>query len=256
MEEMPKEMREVSESDYKRDFAFGPSITVQNSIGDNALKTALDVRKFEIELYWKRATYFWTFLTLILGAYFTVSLSKVDTLQDKAGRMFLDEAQLIQKQEALLILCCLGFVFAVCWYFVNRASKYWQENWEKHVDLLEDGNQGPLYKTVIHDDKISFFFKPWGAYPFSVSKLNQILSFFIVVLFAFLLTTTVARSYGHCWFLSPFADASLIIMFVAILTLVIGGQTSKSNVRVNVWRRELRIIDEEKKKAEATAKKK
>lgn len=27
-----------------------------------ALKQAYEIRKFEIELYWKRATYFWTFL--------------------------------------------------------------------------------------------------------------------------------------------------------------------------------------------------
>jgi hypothetical protein len=29
-----------------------------------ALQTALDVRKFEIDLYWKRATYFWPFIAL------------------------------------------------------------------------------------------------------------------------------------------------------------------------------------------------
>ena len=104
------------------------------------MKTALDIRKFEIELYWKRATYFWTFLTLILGAYFTVFLLKQD--QPKPD-LALDEP----RRDALLMLSCLGFVFALCWYFVNRASKYWQENWEKHVDLLEDDCQGPLYKT-------------------------------------------------------------------------------------------------------------
>jgi hypothetical protein len=30
----------------------------------DALKHALDIRKFEIELYWKRAAYFWTFIDL------------------------------------------------------------------------------------------------------------------------------------------------------------------------------------------------
>lgn len=27
-----------------------------------ALENILDIRKFEIEMYWKRATYFWTFI--------------------------------------------------------------------------------------------------------------------------------------------------------------------------------------------------
>lgn len=35
-----------------------------------ALKMALDTRKFEIELYWKRATYFWAFIALAFGAFF------------------------------------------------------------------------------------------------------------------------------------------------------------------------------------------
>ena len=39
------------------------------SIRDNAHKIALDVRKFEIELYWKRATYFWTFIAATLAEY-------------------------------------------------------------------------------------------------------------------------------------------------------------------------------------------
>ena len=31
---------------------------------------ALDIRKFEIDLYWKRAAYFWTFIAAAFGAYF------------------------------------------------------------------------------------------------------------------------------------------------------------------------------------------
>lgn len=35
----------------------------------SALDRALDSRKFEIELYWKRATYFWAFLAVTLAGY-------------------------------------------------------------------------------------------------------------------------------------------------------------------------------------------
>jgi len=36
---------------------------------EKALNLALDIRKFEIELYWKRATYFWTFIGAALAGY-------------------------------------------------------------------------------------------------------------------------------------------------------------------------------------------
>lgn len=130
---------------------------------EKALELALDIRKFEIELYWKRATYFWAFLAVALAGYLTVLGSK-----DICGK---------EKSDALLGLSCLGIVFSLAWYFVNRGSKFWQENWEKHVDMLEDGINGPLYKTIMKKEKISWL-KPWHPYPFSVSKINQILSVF------------------------------------------------------------------------------
>ena len=40
--------------------------------GLSPLKVALDIRKFEIELYWKRTTFFWAFLVAIYTAYFYI----------------------------------------------------------------------------------------------------------------------------------------------------------------------------------------
>jgi len=36
----------------------------KKSIIKEAYNVALDIRKFEIDLYWKRATYFWGFLVI------------------------------------------------------------------------------------------------------------------------------------------------------------------------------------------------
>ncbi len=146
---------------------------------EDALNLALEIRKFEIELYWKRATYFWAFLAVILGAYLALLTAK-DLPCDQRG-------------EILLTISCLGLVFSVAWYFVNRASKFWQENWEGHVDLLEDSINGPLYKTIVRREGLSFFSLN-GPYTFSVSKINQLLSLFIVVLF-FLLAARVSILY-------------------------------------------------------------
>ena len=121
----------MTSEEYKR--AFGLS-ELNRKNPEKALEFALDIRKFEIELYWKRATYFWAFIAISLAGFGSLLAAK--------------EIRCDEKGEALLTASCLGLVFSVAWYFVNRASKLWQENWEKHVDLLEDEVIGPLYKTV------------------------------------------------------------------------------------------------------------
>lgn len=240
---MNEEMQQLSAEQYARDFSFHPVTQGVFSRGENALKTALDVRKFEIELYWKRATYFWAFLALTLGAYFTVFLSKIDLVDavDGTGKPMKipDNSQLMQRHQALLLLSCLGLVFSVCWYLVNRASKYWQENWEKHVDLLESASQGPPYRTVLHNEKMHWW-NLLGAFSYSVSKLNQTLSLFVTGLFCILFVRTV---YNYYPLMHPlgFPIAVIIVTFIALLTLIFGCTTGKTNSGLTAWRRETGI---------------
>lgn len=137
---------------------------------EKALDRALDTRKFEIELYWKRATYFWTFLGATLAGFFVAYASTSP-----------------YRRDLLVILCCLGSVFSVAWFCVNKGSKFWQENWEKHVDLLEDDVTGPLHKFVLSRN-MEMTKKEWmldlatGPHPYSVSKINQLISLFMVFL--------------------------------------------------------------------------
>lgn len=179
------------------------------SVLARALDRALDIRKFEIELYWKRATYFWAFLAVTLAGYFTLRAANID---DRA------------KGEAQLILSCLGVVFSLTWYFVNRASKFWQENWEHHVNLLEGKIIGPLYKTVLSDADISLW-KVGGPYPFSVSKLNQILSLFVLVLFLLLVAVTLKRYYCCAGSLNRMATAMVSLTTLAVIFLFLAGGT-------------------------------
>jgi hypothetical protein len=77
-------------------------------------------------------------------------------------------------------MSCIGLVLSTSWYLVNRGSKYWQENWERHVDALENDFTGPIYKTTISKEQFRWW-KPWDGYPFSVSKVNQLTSLFIAL---------------------------------------------------------------------------
>ncbi len=141
-----------------------------------ALEHALDIRKFEIDLYWKRATYFWTFIAATLAGYAAIHASTPSK----------------PNTDLLVVLSCLGIVFSFGWFCVNRGSKQWQENWENHVDMLEDETIGPLYKTILKrppsnsfSEHVSEFMT--GPSPFSVSKINQIISLYVTVLWLFLL---------------------------------------------------------------------
>ena len=80
-----------------------------------------------------------------------------------------------------LIVASIGFVFTFAWHLANRGSKYWQENWENHLDLLEDKVTGPLYKTLLerpgHINATEKFIT--GPLSVSVSKINQWVSVFV-----------------------------------------------------------------------------
>lgn len=133
---------------------------------EKALEHALDIRKFEIGLYWQRATYFWALIAVAFGGYFAI----------------LSADHLADKEYLAYIVSCIGLLFTWAWFLVNRGSKYWQENWENHVDMLEDDVTGPLYKTVLHRPPQEGFFRKYisGPAAVSVSKINQLVSSFVL----------------------------------------------------------------------------
>lgn len=84
---------EITSQAYERDFA-------DTSLGEDskhaaALEHARDNRKFEIELYWKRASYFWGLITATFAGYFAILSSSVA----RSERDFL-----------AFILACIGCV--------------------------------------------------------------------------------------------------------------------------------------------------
>jgi hypothetical protein len=131
---------------------------------ERALDRAHEIRKFEIDLYWKRAAYFWAFSAAAFAGYFA-----------------LQKEHDAYATDGLFLVSILGLIFSLAWYFVNRGSTSWQRNWEKHVDLLEDAVTGPLYKMTM--DRHSYrFWKLNSGYPFSPSKINGILGVFVIAI--------------------------------------------------------------------------
>lgn len=96
-----------------------------------ALDRAHELRRFEIENYWRRSTYFWGFQLAALAALAVARQSgTIDPI-------------------VLMIVAILGMATAYTGYLTAQGSKFWQRNWEGHVDLLENEVEGLLHKTVL-----------------------------------------------------------------------------------------------------------
>ena len=152
---------------YTKDFL------TEEDLNKAALERAHDLRKFEIDLYWKRATYFWTLIAATLAGFVLVQTSSDPSI----------------KANMSVLLACLGIVFSFGWFCVNRGSKFWQENWEFHVDMLENAIDGPLYKVVISRGR-SMGEKWLSRLLFgkiSVSKVNQLISVIVTLMWVYLL---------------------------------------------------------------------
>ncbi|WP_426726617.1 hypothetical protein DOX57_008965 [Cronobacter dublinensis] len=152
-----------------------------------ALDRAHEIRKFEIELYWKRTAYFWTIIAAIFAGFLLMASKKTETEMSSAY---------------LSLIAFTGFVFSYAWFLVNKGSKFWQENWEYHIDCLENQVTGPLYKTVLYNkDNIDARKMKWKAYvlsseSISVSKVNQFIALFTMFVWASLFLSTIATFWG------------------------------------------------------------
>lgn len=136
-----------------------------------AFEKAHEIRKFEIELYWKRTTYFWAFIAFSFGAYIAIVSS--------------ESKEFTNRENYAFVITCIGFIFSLSWYLVNRASKHWQTNWEVIIDDLEDEFTGDLMKRHIKNN--NKWYELTLSYRYSVSRINQIVSLFITIVWVILM---------------------------------------------------------------------
>ncbi|HSX55683.1 MAG TPA: hypothetical protein VLG14_10320 [Sphingomonas sp.] len=95
-----------------------------------ALKRAYELRSFEIELFWKRATFFFAGQVAIFAA--LAVMIRFDQMQSFYA----------------LPVALLGVCTAWLGWRSAQGAKFWQQNWERHIDILEDDIEGRLHKIV------------------------------------------------------------------------------------------------------------
>ena len=159
---MAKKTYESYQKDYFQAM-FGTRFPKRGRIKD-ALNRAHEIRQFEISLYWKRSLFFWGFVLTLFGVLgLMLTAKKPTSLTD-----FMP-----------VVIAPLGFFTTCAWYYVEKGSKAWMANWELHIDYLEDGITGKLYKTRLWLNGKRYNF-------FSASKITQ----------------TVIFAFGVFWFLT------------------------------------------------------
>lgn len=129
--------------------------------GINLYDKILELRKFEIENFWKRTLFFWGTIAIVLAGYFG---SKVD-------------------EKYLIFISLIGLLYNVIFSLSVRGSKYWQEHWETMAVIYENELDFDLFKSetsnLIYKNSKHFTTSP---YRFSVSKLTMLLSDLTVIL--------------------------------------------------------------------------
>ena len=136
-----------------------------------------------------------------------------------------------------MTVSCSGFLFALAWLLASRGAKHWLANWEAQVEMLEDSKIGPLFKTNIK--AAGSIWNPFASYPFSVTKINQLLSLFLTVVWIVL----IVQSCNHVGlsFKGTFTAAGAVLMLTAIfavLMLTLGRSSLDQQRSVRMTRRD------------------
>lgn len=154
----------------------------EKPFSERLLDRATHYRDFEIKASWERSKYFILFLGALFVAYYTMKQS------DPVIYQFIIQPGGYIKQIPIktttfpqwmfLLLTGLGTSISFIWYWVNRGSKLIYENWEHHIDFIENAYEiGNISK--VHCWKPFDRLKLLDVYPISPSKANTLVSLLI-----------------------------------------------------------------------------
>ncbi|WP_216379626.1 RipA family octameric membrane protein [Arcanobacterium phocae] len=209
--------------DYKKFFLTYPSTTEGNGTTtmtstessteqqkrlETLLRIAHETRNFEIGLYWKRASYYWVFVSVIFIGYYT-------TLSGASTNSSMQAPNSSMQALFSILFPALGLIFTLGWCLANKGSKYWQENWEEHVNILEIIAGIPIHSVTKTSAKpCPFSLKP---FPYSVSKINQLLSLVILAFWG------IIYLYSLCVVFPRYPNLSkqqFMIIMIVVLSMV------------------------------------
>lgn len=156
---------------------------------ERAFEIAHQNRVLEVKLFWKRALFYWGFVSVTFLAY--ISTSNVSFKISMMAALF-------------------GLISAFIWTLANRGSKYWQEYWERKVESLENDVVGNLFV----DDTPYVEKKKWfNGKKFSVSRLSIAISDYLVFMWSSIVLYEISSFFE---LFKLFNQNILVIIYVLI----------------------------------------
>lgn len=174
-----------------------------------AYEKAHRIREFEIELYWKRTAYFWAMQAALIAVavllrstaqtitYHTDKTITISAIPDLSSLLF------------AVLLSTLSLCIAVFWYLMLQGAKFWQNNWERHVDILGQEIGQNLYQVYPTKDT--------NVPPYSVTKINGYVVIVLCIFWFFAAISDLCALTG----IAAQAEHWLVVFltFIAILLL-------------------------------------
>jgi hypothetical protein len=136
--------------------------TIASDLKSRAFDVALRTREFELDLFWKRALFFWGFVAATFAGY----------------------AAAKERPALGVLLACFGWVCSLAWTLANRGSKYWYENWETKIEKMEREVTGLLFSVSEKPQAKGTWL---SGRRYSVSKLAIGLSDYVVLFWTVIL---------------------------------------------------------------------
>ncbi|HTB61986.1 MAG TPA: hypothetical protein VK737_00240 [Opitutales bacterium] len=154
----------------------------------------------EIELFWKRSSYYWVFVGAALVAYGVIKNSI---------------------HNGGLLIASFGLISSVTWMLGNYGSKWWIENWEEKLNCEGKG----ILDNLFDPHEGSFSSGRFTIKRYSVTKLAILLSMFVSILWTGILIREILNQFPSLpptlSNLSLFAWPTLVILVVVFLILMI-----------------------------------
>jgi hypothetical protein len=196
----------ILDDTFLQEFNFSDPLTEKDiSSIEKFLDKAYDIRKFEIEMYWKRATYFWGFIAVSYTLFVLLNTSKIN----------------VEKKELAtlqLLVTSLGLIFSYGWYIVNRGSKFWTKNWHEIIDFLEGLIKRPFHRLKMSSE--NSLLKVFSHYRFSVTDTNLIISFFNFLVWVIITIATIIKLFDDIFYTDDiFKNINIYISTLTSLTI-------------------------------------
>ena len=157
----------------------------------------------EIELFWKRSSFYWVFVGAALVAY--GALRK-------------------EMPHIGILVAAFGLLSSIAWLLGNVGSKWWIENWEKKLEKAAPSVVGNLFDVSDESIRIVSVFR---LVRYSVTRLAILLSAFVTILWFGIFLMEVIRVFPSaknaigCVYAYRFQAVSAIVLLFVVLFVVL-----------------------------------